>query len=365
MNMRYVSLSILTLLMACSQQLTPTGRPADMDDPILTVWQQQRQPNAAPPFFNQPAPSVAQTGYLANPNVQTFIRYQHQTNGLDMQYLQDFFSRVGYRGNIIPIMNRPGTSRPWYEFRTGNAGSQKISGGRRFYQTHRAVIDQAAARYGVPAPLIVAILGIETNYGANKGNIPVAESLATQAFDYPRRGELFQKELGEFLRLAQEEKRDPMGFVGSFAGAMGLPQFMPSSFRQWAVDFDGDGRRDIWNNIPDTAASVANYMKQHGWQTGGKMLVPAQVAESPKIQALVDEKTALNYTVGQLRQWGVTPAEPVADSEKAFLFRLETAPRQFEYYLGLHNFYVVWQYNHSRMYVTAVQQIARGIGGNF
>ena len=169
MNMRYVSLSILTLLMACSQQLTPTGRPADMDDPILTVWQQQRQPNAAPPFFNQPAPSVAQTGYLANPNVQAFIRYQHQTNGLDMQYLQDFFSRVGYRGNIIPIMNRPGTSRPWYEFRTGNAGSQKISGGRRFYQTHRAVIDQAAARYGVPAPLIVAILGIETNYGANKG----------------------------------------------------------------------------------------------------------------------------------------------------------------------------------------------------
>ena len=106
-------------------------------------------------------------------------------------------------------------------------------------------------------------------------------------------------------------------------------------------------------------------MKQHGWQTGGKMLVPAQVAESPKIQALVDEKTALNYTVGQLRQWGVTPAEPVADSEKAFLFRLETAPRQFEYYLGLHNFYVVWQYNHSRMYVTAVQQIARGIGGHF
>ena len=183
MNMRYVSLSILTLLMACSQQLTPTGRPADMDDPILTVWQQQRQPNAAPPFFNQPAPSVAQTGYLANPNVQAFIRYQHQTNGLDMQYLQDFFSRVGYRGNIIPIMNRPSTSRPWYEFRTGNAGSQKISGGRRFYQTHRAVIDQAAARYGVPAPLIVAILGIETNYGANKGNIPVAESLATLAFD--------------------------------------------------------------------------------------------------------------------------------------------------------------------------------------
>lgn len=365
MNMRYISLSILTLLMACSQRLTPTGRPADMDDPILTVWQQQRQPNAAPPFFNQPAPSVAQTGYLANPNVQAFIRYQHQANGLDMQYLQDFFSRVGYRGNIIPMMNRPGTSRPWYEFRTGNAGSQKISGGRRFYQTHRAVIDQAAARYGVPAPLIVAILGIETNYGANKGNIPVAESLATLAFDYPRRGELFQKELGEFLLLAQEEKRDPMSFVGSFAGAMGLPQFMPSSFRKWAVDFDGDGRRDIWNNIPDTAASVANYMKQHGWQTGGKMLVPAQVAESPKIQALVDEKTALNYTVGQLRQWGVTPAEPVADSEKAFLFRLETAPGQFEYYLGLHNFYVVWQYNHSRMYVTAVQQIARGIGGNF
>lgn len=375
LNKRFSVILLAMWVAACSSEQQPVLPSTSMPnhDPLMDLVRQQNQvvahnPQPAPaqaatsPFFNQSAPSVAQTGYLANPNVQAFMQYQNQVNGLDMAYLQDFFARVGYRGNIINIMNRPATSRPWYEFRTGNAGSAKISAGQRFYQANRHVIDQAAARYGVPASLIVAILGIETNYGVNKGSIPVAESLATLAFDYPRRGAFFQKELGEFLKLAQEERRDPFGFVGSFAGAMGVPQFMPSSFRKWAVDFDGNGTRDIWNNTADVAASVANYMKQHGWQTGGRMIVPVQVLETAQIQALVDEKTALNYTVGQLRQWGVQPLQAVDDRERALLFRLEIAPNRYEYYLGLHNFYVVWQYNHSRMYVTAVRDIANGLG---
>ena len=290
------------------------------------------------------------------------MRYQNQVNGLDMAYMQQFFAHVGYRGNIIQIMDRPATSRPWYEFRKSNGDASKIQTGQRFYAANRHPIDHAAARFGVPAQLIVAILGIETNYGKNKGNIPVADALATLAFDYPRRGAFFQQELGEFLKLAQEERHDAFGFVGSFAGAMGMPQFMPSSFRKWAVDYDGNGTRDIWNNVPDVAASVANYMKQHGWQTGGRMIVPARANPSPQIQALIDEKTALNYTVGQLRQMGVQPLQAVNDNERALLFRLEVAPNQFEYFIGLNNFYVVWQYNHSRMYVTAVRDIANGLG---
>lgn len=319
-------------------------------------------PSNEAPFFNEAAPSVEQTGFLGNPNVQKFMEYQ-QHQGMSSGVLNDFFQRANHRANIIGIMDRPATSRPWYEFQKGNSGSAKIQAGKRFYQNNRAIIDRAAQQYGVPAEIIVAIIGIETNYGNNMGNIRVADSLATLAFNYPRRGAYFQKELAEFLQLAQEEKRDPFEFTGSFAGAMGMPQFMPSSFRKWAVDFDGDGRRDIWRNTADTAASVANYMKQHGWQTGGKIVVPVSLNITPELQAVIDEKTALKYTVSQLRQMGVTPLASVRDDEKAILFRLETSPNEYQYFIGLTNFYAIWKYNNSRMYVTAVRDIANGVSG--
>ena len=365
MNIR-IMLTTAALLAACSNpQQIPLPQPPNQpssNSPINT--QLSIHTTGQEVFFNQPAPSVAQTGYLSNPNVQAFIHYQNQVNGLDIQYLNYFFSQVGYRSNIISIMNRPGTSRPWYEFQKANSGLAKINAGRAFYQQHRAVIDRVAAQYGVPAELIVAILGIETNYGKTMGNIRVADSLATLAFDYPRRGAFFQKELGDFLKLAQEEKRDPFEFTGSFAGAMGMSQFMPSSFRRFAVDFDGDGQRNIWTSVADGAASIANYMKQHGWQTGKPMIVPVSIAQvNPQILALIDEKTALNRTIGQLRQMGVQPTQMIPDNEPAILYRLEVAPNDYRYFVGLNNFYSVWQYNHSRLYVTAVRDIANGIAG--
>lgn len=348
------------MLAACSS--TPQKPLLPAQDPLADLISQKTAVPPAPAFFNQPAPSVAQTGYAANPNVQAFIRHQTQ-NGLDAQYLADFFARAGYRANIIGIMNRPATTRPWYVFQKNNAGAQKIGAGRTFYQQNRAALDNAAARYGVPAPLIAAIIGIETDYGKNMGSIPVADALATLAFDYPRRGEFFQKELGEFLQLAQQQGLDPLSYKGSFAGAMGMVQFMPSSFRKWAADGDGDGRIDIWNNVSDAAASAANYMKQHGWQTGRPMLVEAAVEPNPQTDALADAKTALNHTVGDLRRMGVQPLSgSLSDSEPALLYRLETAPGQYRYYIGLQNFHTVWQYNHSKMYVTAVRDIANGIG---
>ena len=362
-------LILIAVLAACSNSQQPIRPPQNItnqQDPLMDMLNGYQQYQVIsrnePIFFNQStAVSVSQTGYLANPNVQAFIQYQNQANGLDINYLNNFFAQVTYRANLIHIMNRPATSRPWYEFQKGNSGITKINAGRVFYQQNRQAIDRAAAQYGVPAEIIVAILGIETNYGKNVGNIRTADSLATLAFDYPRRGAFFQKELGEFLKLAQEERRDPFSFTGSFAGAMGMPQFMPSSFRQWAVDFDGDGRRNIWNSIPDVAASVANYMKQHGWQTGGRMIVPVNVPVTPQILAIIDEKTNLNYTMGQLRQMGVQPVQAINNDERVILFRLEIAPNNFQYFVGLNNFYTVWQYNHSRMYVTAVRDIANGI----
>ena len=153
---------------------------------------------------------------------------------------------------------------PWYEFRSGNGGAGKINGGRRFYQQYRQVLERVARDYGVPAEVLVAIVGIETNYGRNMGSFRLADSLPTLAFAYPRRAAFFQQELQEFLLIAKEEGRDPFGFTGSYAGAMGMPQFMPSSYRKWAVDYDGDGQRNIWGSVPDVAASVANYLKAHG-----------------------------------------------------------------------------------------------------
>ena len=368
MKNKILSMILLAVLVACSTATQPLilqahsqNTAAQSPDLLLDIINQHSEQKQKP-FFNQAVPSVAQTGYLANPNVQAFIRYQNQRNYLDINYLNQFFAQVGYRGNLINAMNRPATSRPWYEFQKNNSGAAKIQAGRKFYQENQAVFDQAAVRYGVPAEILVAIVAIETNFGKNSGSVRVADSLATLAFDYPRRGAFFQEELGEFLKLAQEENQNPFNFKGSFAGAMGMPQFMPSSFRRWAVDFDGDGRRNIWTSVPDVAASVANYIKQHGWQTNGRMIIPVLLSqETPQILSILNEKTNLNHTVRELRQLGIIPSEAVNDNEHAILYRLEVAPNRYQYFIGLNNFYTIWNYNHSKMYVTAVRDIANGI----
>ena len=343
-------LAIAFLFTACSSD-KPT-KTAETEKPLTPL---------AKPAFDWAAESVAFTGFNGNSNVQKFIDFETQKGLYSRTELQGFFDGAVYKGNIVDIMNRPGTSRPWYEFRKGNSGAAKVNAGRTFYAQNQTIIDRVAREYGVPAEIIVAIVGIETNYGNNTGSFRLADALSTLAFDYPRRADFFQKELNEFLLMAKEEKEDIFSFKGSYAGAMGMPQFMPSSYRKWAVDYDKDGHRDIWNNAGDVAASVANYMKQHGWQTGGKMIVPVSLNISPQLQAVIDDKTELSRTVADFKRMGVTPLTSVADSEKAVLYHLEVSPGVYEYYLGLNNFYAVWNYNHSRMYVTAVRDIANGI----
>lgn len=361
----YIMLFAATLLAACSSEPqkphTAATKPKIPDSTHIT--NQATQADGMRPFFNQPAPSVAQTGFLANPNVQAFIQYNVQHNGMSEAELKRFFSQTHHRSSLINTMNKPGTSRPWYEFKVGNSNTAKIKAGRQFYANNRISIDHAARQYGVPAEIIVAIMGIETNYGKNKGSISVADSLATLAFDYPRRGKFFQGELIEFLKMTKEDNLNPFNLTGSFAGAMGLPQFMPSSYRKWAVDANGDGTRNIWSSVPDAAASVASYLKGFGWQTGKRMIIPVSLQITPQLRAIIDEKTALNYTMGELKQLGVIPLEPISNDEHVVLFRLETEPGYYEYFVGLNNFYTIWRYNNSRMYVTAVRDIANGISG--
>lgn len=318
---------------------------------------------AAEPSPYQPLnPQYIGVGLLTRPDVQRFIDHRVRRGGFSRAELEVFFGNTEHKQNIISIMDRPGTARPWYVFRQGNVGG-RIQGGDRFWKQNVAVINEVAQHYGVPAELIVAIIGIETNYGGNMGSFRLGDALTTLAFSYPRRAEFFQQELDEFLQLAHEERRDVFTFKGSYAGAMGMPQFMPSSYRKWAVDWDKDGRRDIWNNVGDVSASVANYMKQHGWQTGAPMAVPVSLDMTSQLQALIDSKTELKHTVGDLRRMGVRIPAHIGDAQKAVLFQLEVAPGSFEYWVGLNNFYTVWQYNHSRLYVSAVREIANGLRG--
>ncbi|WP_180297830.1 lytic murein transglycosylase B [Snodgrassella alvi] len=298
---------------------------------------------------------------LGRSDVNRFIDNEVRRGHYSRAQLENFFRQVHYRPSIIRGMDKPGTSLPWYTFVQNNASSIRISAGNIFWRNNTEVIQAVAKHYGVAPQLLVAIVGIETNYSSTMGSYRVADALTTLGYHYPRRAEYFQRELAEFLQLAYEEKQDPFSFKGSFAGAMGMPQFMPSSFRQYAVDWNGDGHRDIWRNSGDTLASIANYMKQHGWQSGAPIAVPVTMQPTPQLQQIIEESTALKYTAGELRQLGVVIPAQIDNQEKGVLYRLEKSPGKYDYWFGLNNFYTIWQYNHSRHYVAAVRQIANNL----
>ncbi|KZE27245.1 membrane-bound lytic murein transglycosylase B [Crenobacter luteus] len=308
------------------------------------------------------APAVfADAALLLRADVQRYIDEQVATGRFARPELEAVFANVESKPAIIRALDRPSTSRPWHQFRPGFVNDRLVAAGVEFWRANAAQLARAETSYGVPPEMVAAIIGIETRYGQNMGSFRVVDALATIGFDYPRRAAFFRNELTEFLLLAKEERRDPMGFVGSYAGAMGLPQFMPSSFRKWAVDFDGDGRRDIWGSATDAIGSVANYFSVHGWIKGDDVVVPAQVTPGPQIDALVADKFNLHYTVGELKKMGVVPQAPVRDEVRAVLVPLETAPGVTEYWLGLNNFYTITRYNKSTLYAKAAQELAERI----
>lgn len=311
---------------------------------------------AAAAFVSLPA--WADAAFLARPDVQRYIDEQVASGQFNRPELEAVFAHVEIKPNILRILDRPSTSRPWYQFRASTVNDRLIADGVAFWQANADALARAERQYGVAPELIVAILGVETHYGRNTGSFRLVDSLSTIGFDYPRRAQYFRGELTQFLLLAKEEGKDPLTLKGSYAGAMGLPQFMPSSYRKWAVDFDGNGHRDIWNNPHDAIGSVANYFQLHGWRHGDDVVVPASVVAGPQIDQLLADKFKLHYTVGELRQMGVAPQAPLADDVPAVLFSLESAPGVTEYWLGLNNFYAITRYNRSALYAKAVQEIA-------
>jgi len=261
---------------------------------------------------------------------------------------------------IIDAMNRPAEAvRKWFEYRPIFINDARIGGGVAFYRANRAALDKVAADTGVPAEYIVAIIGVETSYGRVTGNYRVVDALYTLAFDYPKRAPFFAGELAQLFALKQAEPQlDLLALKGSYAGAMGMGQFMPSSYRLWAKDGDGDGRRDLLTHIPDVFASIANYFVVHGWERGGPVV--ARASRDPGAADYLPENYEPVHRLADLAASGYRPqpGQPVA--EGATLLTLDGDAGR-EYWLAYRNFYVITRYNRSPMYSLAVHQLAQSI----
>lgn len=293
------------------------------------------------------------------PEVGKFIDKMVQKHRFTHQELEQIFSKARIRPSIVAAMSRPAESKPWYQYRPIFVTSTRIKGGVAFWNKNAKALERAKRTYGVAPRILVAILGVETRYGKQKGGYPVIDALSTLAFDYPPRSAFFKKELEQYLLMTREENIDPLKLVGSYAGAMGQPQFISSSFRAYAVDFDGDGHRDLWNNSTDAIGSVANYFKKHGWRPDEPIASRAHV-QGDQYKKLLDAGLKPSYTPAELRQAGVSfKGEPGPDAKGA-LIQLQTEYGH-QYWIGWQNFYVITRYNHSALYAMAVYQLAEHI----
>ncbi len=292
-------------------------------------------------------------------NTKAFIGQLVEQHGFQRPQLEKLFKQVRIKKSIIRAMNRPAESKPWYDYRKIFVTEKRIRGGVKFWKENQTLLSKVEKQYGVAAQIIVAIIGVETGYGENTGSFRVIDALATLAFNYPRRSQFFSKELEQFLILCREENIDPLKPIGSYAGAMGLPQFMPSSFRKYAQDLDQDGKRDIWHNRGDVIASVAYYFQKHGWRTTATVAFPVTAA-GVNYDTLITKDLKPEKTVAEMKSAGITIPADIGIDDKARLIKLENQWGS-NYWLTLHNFYVITRYNHSTLYAMAVYQLSQEI----
>ena len=347
-------LGIALLLIACAPP-APVRQPLEIPNPPSTPF--TPSPETAPT-----GPSAANAGQplASRADVQAFIREMVARHGFNAAQLQAVFGRARVQPSIIAAMSRPAEAKPWYAYRTIFVNPKRIQGGAEFWRANAAALARAEQVHGVPPEIVVAIIGVETQYGGNMGKYRVLEALSTLAFDYPRRAAYFRKELENFLLLTRAEGIDPLTPRGSYAGAMGYGQFMPSSFRSYAVDFDGDGHRDLWRNPRDAIGSVANYFKKHGWRTGEPVATPAEVSGATYSDLVSRRLGQPQYSVASLQARGVIPQAPISGAQSAMLLEFQGREGP-EYWLGFTNFYVITRYNHSPLYAMAVYQLGQEI----
>jgi membrane-bound lytic murein transglycosylase B len=307
------------------------------------------------PFFSTHAANLA-----ASAEAQAFVAEMAQAHQFDANELTRLLAQRAANAKVLKLIAPPAvkTQRSWERYRPRFLDDFRIRKGLEFWQQHAATLTKASQVYGVPEEIIVAIIGVETVYGRNTGDFDTLEALATLAFHYPPRATFFRQELEQFLLLARENRLSPESYRGSFAGALGVPQFMPGSQRRYAVDFDGDGRIDLAHSVADAIGSVAHFLNQHGWQAGMPVAVPADLTRvaPEQIETWVARGIQPMLTVRDLRAAGVfTTAK---ENEVVTLIDLISPGKATEYWLGYDNFYVITRYNRSSFYAMSVFQLA-------
>lgn len=297
----------------------------------------------------------------STPLLQKFVAKMVKQHHFEASKLNALLKSAKLRTDIIKAMTRPAESHtPWYQYQQQFVTEQRIIGGVQFWQQNQPALTEIAQQYGVPAEIIVAIIGVETDYGQNIGRYRVLDALATLGFFYPQRSAFFLTELENFLLLCREEKLNPLLPVGSYAGAMGMAQFIPSSVRTYAVDYDHDKRRDIWHNHGDIIASVGHYLAKYGWKRGEAIVYPVTAKGQKYQQALLSQTLLPDFSLAQLQALNVAVPAKTDLKLRAKLLRFEQQ-QAVSLWLGLNNFYVITRYNHSALYAMAVYQLSAAI----
>jgi membrane-bound lytic murein transglycosylase B len=292
--------------------------------------------------------------------VKEFIAHMSSAYSFKKRPLRKLLNSAQSQPAILDAMEKPAEkAKQWFEYRPIFLNERRIREGTDFWLAHRQALDQASIRSGVAPEYLAAILGVETYYGRLTGSYRVIDALVTLSFDFPARAKFFRDELEQYLLLTRDMHLDPLTLKGSYAGAMGAPQFMPSNYRRYAVDANADGHIDLWTNWADVCASVGNYLKEHGWNAGEPVLTDAS-ADPEKVADLDGRKLALSDTVGSLMAKGVSFESPLPADAPAILIAADE-PDGVHWRVGYNNFYVITRYNHSALYAMAVYELASAV----
>ena len=310
-------------------------------------------------------PDSAADSHVFDPaaEIEPFVARMAENHGVPAHRTRALLARARVLDPVLEAIRRPAERKPWHKYRKIFITEKRIDRGAEFWREHASTLTRAEERFGVPPEIVVAIIGVESFYGVHRGRYRVLDALATLGFRYPRRSEFFLSELEAFVLLCDEEHLDATSVKGSYAGAMGISQFISSSYRRYAIDFDDDGSRDLMRSPEDAIGSIANYLSVHGWRPGAAVAVRAEV-EGDAFRAVVEQGMKPHASLASIRASGVSFATYAAEEEQAALLEFETA-NGYEYWVGLTNFYAITRYNHSRLYALAVVQLARRIRERF
>lgn len=301
--------------------------------------------------------SVVLAGYENHPDAKLLIE-ELTAEGFDEAYILETLSQARRQESILKAISRPAEKRlDWGGYRAIFIEQRRVNQAVEFWKENRATLERAEETFGVPPEIVLAIMGVETRFGRVTGSYRVLDALATLGFDYPKRAEFFRGQLADYFRLTRQEEVAPGTLKGSYAGAMGYGQFIPSSYLSYAVDFDGDGKRDIWSNPTDAIGSVANYFAKHGWKAGEPVVASVLIGDWPK-EEWVNQNLKPEFTLADWARRGVVTNDPI-DKEQLATLMLMKSEQGDEYLFGLHNFYVITRYNHSRLYANAVYELSK------